>query len=355
MYSTYLPPLTHTTPLTVIRREIRLPRPGTVLVRLTQKVQGRDAVAECEGDPEYVFLDGARGLGVEPSQVGSCMVRDRDTWVEEGDILAQREGISRRTLRAPGDGRVIALNSGRILFEQAGEMIRLRAGFPGTIVETDGIQSVTLETSGALIQGVWGNQRQDSGVMRVVGEAPDDRMTTNRLDINLRGAILVAGICESAEPLKQAAELAIRGLILGSMQADMIPYVQNLPYPVLLTEGFGMKGINRPAFDLLSGNVGREAAVLAQTLQPYSMQRPEVVISLPAKSQVDLPDEIVLLEPGVRVRIVCSRCAGETGMVREILPEAVDYPSGIRASSALVDLGESGSVKVPLANLEVLQ
>ena len=113
--------------------------------------------------------------------------------------------------------------------------------------------------------------------------------------------------------------------------------------------------MNRPSFELLSGNVGREGVVLAQTLQPYSMQRPEVVISLPAKSQVDLPDEIVLLEPGVRVRIVCSRCAGETGMVREILPEAVDYPSGIRASSALVDLGASGIVKVPLANLEVLQ
>ncbi len=355
MYSTYLPPLTHAAPLTVIRRELMLPRPGTVLVRLTQKVQSRDVVAECEGDPKYVFLDGARGLGVDSTLLGRYMLKDRSARVEEGDILAQRDGISRRTLRAPGDGHVIALNSGRILFEQTGELYRLRAGFPGTVVETDGIRSVILETTGSLIQAVWGNGLQDAGVMRLVGDAPDDQMTTTRLDINLRGAVLVAGICESEEPLKQAAELSIRGLILGSMQASMIPFVKKLPYPVVLTEGFGMRGINSPAFDLLSGNIGREVSVVAQSLQPFSVKRPEVIIPLPAKSQVDFPEEIVLLEPGVRVRIVRSKHAGESGMVREILEDAVVYPSGIRASSALVDLGSSGTQTVPLANLEVLQ
>ncbi|MBN1267231.1 MAG: hypothetical protein JXA25_17195 [Anaerolineales bacterium] len=355
MYNIYLPPLTHVSPLTVIRRELTLPRPGTVLVRLTQKVQGRDVVAECEGDPVYVFLDAARGLGVEPDQVSRYMIKERDIWVEEGDILAQREGLSRRSVRSPGNGRIVTLSGGRILFEQTGEQFRLRAGFPGTVVETDGIQGVILETVGALIQGTWGNHGQDFGVMRMVGEGPDDRMTTSRLDINLRGAILVAGVCDGEEPLRQAAELTIRGLILGSMEASLIPFVRTLSYPVVVTDGFGNRGINAPAFDLLSGNIGREAAVLAYSIDPYSFRRPEVVIPLPAASQVNIPEEIILLEPGVRVRILRSKHTGEAGMVREILPDAVSYPSGIRASSALVDLGDSGTVTVPLANLEVLQ
>jgi len=355
MFDTYLPPITHVSPLTVIRRELVLPRAGTVLVRLTQKVQGRDVVAECEGDPEYIFLDAARGLGVEIDQVGQYMVKERNVWVEEGDILAQREGLSRRAIRAPGNGRIVILSGGRILFEQTGELFRMRAGFPGNVVETDGIQGVILETVGALIQCSWGNSGQDFGVMRMVGSGPDDRMTTTLLDINLRGAILVAGVCDGEEPLKQAADLSIRGLILGSMQASLISLVRKLPYPVVLTDGFGSRGINAPAFDLLSGNIGREAAVNARSSNPYAFHRPEVIIPLPASPQADIPEEIVLLEPGVRVRILRSSHSGAAGMVREILPDAEIYPSGIRASSALVDLGDLGTVTVPLANLEVLQ
>ena len=292
---------------------------------------------------------------MDSDQVSRYMVKERNTWVEEGDVLAQREGLSRRAIRAPGNGRIVTLSDGRILFEQTGDLFRMRAGFPGTVVETDGIQGVILETVGTLIQGTWGNFGQDFGVMRLVGEGPGDAMTTSRLDINLRGAILVAGVCEGEEPLRQAAELSIRGLILGSMHASLIPFVRKLAYPVVLTDGFGVKGINAPAFDLLSGNIGREAAVIAHSNDPYSISRPEIVIPLPATSHVDIPDEIVLLEPGVRVRILRSEHTGEAGMVREILPEAMTYPSGIKASSAVVDLGDSGVVTVPLANLEVLQ
>jgi hypothetical protein len=212
-----------------------------------------------------------------------------------------------------------------------------------------------LETTGVLIQAKWGNGREDFGVMRMIGEGPESRLQTGQLDINLRGAVLVAGMCDHPAPLHQATELSVRGVILGSISSELIPVARRLPYPLVVLEGFGRFAINEPAYNLLGSNVGREAAIDARPSAPYAVRKPEVIIPLPATKETDLPDEVILLESGVRVRILRSPYQSKVGIVQEILGEAVVYPSGVRARSALVALESEGSVTVPLANLEVLQ
>ena len=355
MRNFYIPPVTHVIPLTTIRRERVLPVPGAVTVRVNEKVQASHVVAEAETVPRHFFLDVVRGLGVAQRNVGRYIVRREGDRVDAGEVIAGPVGIARRTIRAPANGRIITISRGRVLFEARGELVALRAGFPGMVIATDGTRSVTIEATGALIQAIWGNGRQDYGVMRMVGEGPADRLKTDQLDVNLRGAVLVAGICDHPAPLHQATELSVRGVILGGLASDLIPVAQRLPYSVVVLEGFGERPINPPAFHLLSSNIGREVAIDGQQPRSFQLQRPEVIIPLPATRDIELPDEVIPLKPGVRVRILRAPYQGEVGAVQSVLDQAAEYPSGIRAMSAKIELAGGNIVTVPIANLEVLQ
>lgn len=355
MSGTYLPPVKHVSPLNAIRRERKLPVPGTVMVRVNEKVQAADVLAEAEVRPRHVFIDVARALGVPPREVTRHMACERGDRVEGGDILAGPVGLPRRMVRAPADGRVVEISQGRVLFQQSGRMVSLQAGFPGTVISTDGVRTVVLETTGALVQASWGNGREDFGVMRMIGETAAERLQTDKLDVNLRGAVLIAGICQHPGPLQQAHELAVHGIILGSASSDLIPLMRRMPFPILVLEGFGEVPINPTSFNMLSTNIGREVCLNAKNTRAYESQCPEVIIPLPATTDVDLPDDVFPLKPGIRVRLLRAPYFGESGIVREILDRAVQFPSGILARSVKVELSSGGTVTVPMANLEVIQ
>lgn len=351
----YLLPVKHVLSLTTIRRERIMPVPGVVTVRVNEKVQANHVIAEGVTTPNHYYLDLARGLGVPENRVSQYMVLQQGDRAEVGDVIAGPVGISRRTVRAPTDGRVVAVLRGRVLFEARGEAFEMRAGIPGKVIATDGVSIVTIETTGALIQAAWGNGKRDFGLMRLVGDGPGSRLQTGQLDINFRGAILVAGTCDHPAPLHQATELNVRGVILGGMSSSLISVTQRLPYPVVVTEGFGSRPINLPAYELLRSNVGREVALSATPAEPYNTQRPEIIIPLPANRPVGLPDEVIPVKSGTRVRVLREPGQGDVGLVREVLPAASLYPSGIRAMSATVELDRSGVITVPLANLDTLQ
>ncbi|MGD8812937.1 MAG: hypothetical protein PVI78_00520 [Anaerolineales bacterium] len=351
----YIPPVTHIMPLTTIRREWRLPAPGTIAVRVNERINAYDVVAESETTAHHVILDIARALNV-PEDLASrhllCDVGDR---LAPGDRIAVGKGWLKRTIRAPANGRVVAISEGRVLFEVLEKPYEMQAIFPCVVVDTDGIRTISVETTGALIQAVWGNGKRDFGVLRMVAGGSSGTLTTETLDIGLRGSVLVAGSCLQAAPLHQATELTVRGLILGSLSAALIPMVKRLEYPVLVLEGFGDVGINNAAYELLKANEGKEASLDGTPSQTYSYRRPEVIIPMPSTRRFDLPEDIVPLSPGVRVRVVRQPHMGEVGVVRELLTRAVSYPNGNMARSARLDLEGAGSVTVPLDNLEVIQ
>jgi hypothetical protein len=323
-----VPPVLHVLPLTTIRRQRTLPVPGRVTVELNQRVRPRDVVAEAEIAPQHQFIDVAHMLGVDPREVSRYLTRERDERIEKGEVIAGPVGIARRTVRSPEDGRIVAIMDGKVLFEIHSEPLLLKAGIPGEVVATDGITSVTIETTGALIQGVWGNNRQDFGVMRIIGEGPRDRLLTDQLDTGLRGAILIAGICDHPAPLYQARELTLRGLVLGGLSAELIPVAERLPYPVIILEGFGSLPISSPVYELLSTSRGREAGLDSLLSGPYDSQRPEIIIPLPVVNPVDLPEDLIPLNPGVRVRVTRAPYQGMVGVVQHILIKQSVIPMG---------------------------
>lgn len=354
MMTNQLPPVRHFTGLTTVRRQRKLRGPGTIAVRVREKVQPTDVVAEVQPPAKHHFLDLAAGLGVPPAEVGRYMKVELGAMVEEGQILAGPVGIARRTMRAPANGRVLSLSRGRMLFEAQQDPYPLSAGLPGEIVGSDGSSTVTIETTGALVQGVWGNGRRAWGVLRAVGNGPAERLQPAKLDITLRGALLVAGVADNPAPLHQATELSVRGMILGSMSAELIPVALRMTYPIMLIEGFGEVPMNTPAYELLNANVGREASLEATIREAYEAQLPEVIVPLPASQRAHSPESVVPFKPGVRVRALRPPYAGVVGNLLHFLPRPEAYPSGVLSRSATVELEGIGPVAIPLANLEVI-
>src|SRR5690349_15381035 len=198
---TMFAPVHHIVGLTSIVRERLLPVAGTVTARQGQKVSPVDVIAETSWSRDHVLIDVAGRLGVHPiaaDKLIKCKVGDQ---IAANAEVAAGRGLFSRAIRAPREGRVVAVGGGQILMEVGLTKVELRAGIPGTIIEIIPNRGAIIQTAGSLIQGVWGNGRIDSGMLVNVAESPDGVLSTARLDVSLRGSILMAGMVQDAETL----------------------------------------------------------------------------------------------------------------------------------------------------------
>ncbi len=346
--------IVHVLPLTTIRRERVLPIPGRVLVRQGQKVDPRDVIAEATLVPEHLLLDVSRSLGVSAKQAQSFIQREVGDDVAEGDLIAGPVGITRRVLRAPISGRISIIRKGKILLEVATLPYELRSGTTGVITDLIPDRGAVIETVGALIQGVWGNGHMDFGLMQNMLEAPDGKLTSDQLDVSLRGTVVLGGYCDEPKSLRNAADIPVKGLILASMSASLIPLAEKMPYPIVVLRGFGFRPLDSVSYNLLTTNQNREVAINAISFDHFSGTRPEIVIPLSSSKDPHYPMETEDYAAGQNVRLMRSTDQNSIGTIEYILDQPAVLPSGLRAASARVNLENGEIAIVPLVNLEVL-
>ncbi len=346
--------IVHVLPLTTIRRERALPVPGRVLVRQGQKVEPRDVIAEASLTPEHLLLDVARSLGVSAKQAQSFIQREAGEEVAEGDLLAGPVGITRRVLRAPVSGKISIIHQGKILLEVETAPYELRSGMTGVITDLISDRGAVIETIGALIQGIWGNGRLDSGLMQNKLEAPDGKLTSNQLDVSLRGTVILGGFCDEPKALRNAADVPIKGLILSSMAASLVPLARKMPYPIIVLRGFGFHPMDSVSYNLLTTNQNREVAINAVSFDRFSGTRPEIIIPLSSSKDPHYPMETEDYAAGQKVRLMRSTDKNSIGTIQYIFGQPAVLSSGLRALSAKVNLENGETITVPLANLEVL-
>ncbi len=347
-------PVINILPLTTIERERVLPIPGRVVARQGQKVAPRDVIAETDLAPEHIILNIAQGLGVSIEQADDAIQRIMGDDVKEGDIVAGPVGITRRVVRAPVDGRIMLAGEGQVLLRIEKPPFALRAGITGEVSELIPEYGAVVATEGALIQGVWGNGRADFGLLQSKIETPDDELNPVHIDVSLRGSIVLGGYCADATVLQKAAEVPIRGLIVTSISANLIPLAKKVSFPVIALEGFGQIPMNSVSYKLLTSNSNREVAINAEALNLQSGHRPEVIIPLPATREAQPPSLLEPLNPGQTVRISRHPYQAQTGTIELLYNDPIVLPNGLRAAGALIALNDDHSVQVPLANLEVI-
>jgi hypothetical protein len=355
----YYPPESRITPLTVIRRERLLPVQGQVLVHPGETVGPADVVARCLVPGTMRVLDVSRELHLRRDRVSESIRKSPGDAVQANEVIAGPGGLLgrlRRACRSPVEGQVIEVRDGLVLIEEAGTPFELRAHLKGQITNVMPNRGVVISAAGALIQGVWGNGGEAEGVLKLLVDSPQKPLRNRTIDVSCHGAVVVGGRIMDEKTLEQAVEAQVRGMIIGSVSADLGPQLEVLPFPVLVTEGFGVMPMSDPVFALLHANVGREAMISADTKTRWGARRPEVLIPLRAEDETPAEEPgSRILQVGDRVRLLRAPHVGSVGTVRELppLPQLVD--SGARLPVALVDLAQEQSVAVPVVNLELIR
>ena len=351
---TMLAPVTHIVPLTKVRRARLLPTSGRVLVKAGQSVTASDVVAETRLQNKHILVDVQRDLNMtSAAETRDVIERKLGERVQEGDVIAETGKLFRRVVRAPVSGLIVMISNGQVLLEVDQAPFRLKAGMDGEVIEVIPEQGVLVETNGALLQGVWGNNKVSQGLLLNLTKSSSDELTPSKMDVGMRGAIGFSGWCGRPEVLDIAAQLPLRGLILGSIMPDLIPMAEKMEFPIMVLEGFGQIAINNIAYDLLTTNVQRNIALNTMQWNHFTGSRPEAIITLPAPAESS--PEVDIYKNGQTVRVQTAPFCGHTGILSQVLPGLTTLDNGLRTQAGIVRLADNKEITVPLANLDVLQ
>jgi len=313
-----------------------------------------DVVAEAEIGQNHLFIDVAQQLNISIAAAESLIHFNVGERIEENQVIAQRTGIIPQTIRAPMGGRVVTVGAGLVMLDVGEGTFELRAGYPGAVTRVFPERGVEISVTGALVQGVWGNGRIDSGLMLPLLSQPEDVLQVRQIDVSLRGSVVLAGYLNDTSVLQAGSELPLRGLILANISPALIPAALQVRYPVIVIDGFVHSPMNMAAFKLLTTNAKREAAINAQSYDRYSGTRPELIIPLPVSQEPPTPRDVDIFAPNQQVRICRAPCPGAIGTLVNLLPGLTAFPNGLRLEAAEVQLHNGDQVVIPLVNLELV-
>ena len=190
----------------------------------------------------------------------------------------------------------------------------------GTVVETLDRYGAVIEAQVALIEGLWGGGAESSGALRVMVEAPDEPLTVAAIDIDSARYVLVGGASIDQAALLRAAEVRVKGIIVGSIHARLTEMEAKLPYPIIVTEGFGQIPMSAVIFDLLQNYDGELTYLSGSPNGHSSGQRPEILVFPTSSGQATPIDGNTILRAGDTVRITREPYIGRMGTIKS-LPE----------------------------------
>ncbi|MGE5140550.1 MAG: hypothetical protein ACM3JD_13875 [Rudaea sp.] len=357
-------PETRVAPEVRVRRERLLPVRGEVATAVGSRLEPLDVIARAVPPRARRAISLTRVLGVREADVPRRLKKLAGDSVQAREIIIARPinlGLQQLVYRAPGAGQIVSIKGSWLVLDLDGMPVDLKALYRGSVVSVTPRLGATIEAQGALVQGIWGSGKEGYGVIKPLAKTPDQIAGAESLDVETRGAILVAGAGIGEDAMRRADSLHAGGLITGSLDPRLIPVAQALEMPVLVTEGFGRAPMSVPIFELLISCAGQEASVNATKPVRGDSRRPEVFIPLvtrPGEAGTAREPAPLTAEPGARVRVLCEPYLGRVGVLpQELLVKWIADESGLRLPSVQIELqdaGETESVLIPLTDLELI-
>jgi hypothetical protein len=370
MGSAYTPGLTISSH-TRIERVRRLPIKGEILVSIGDQVFPDTNVARAQLPGLMQMVRVSNILGIEPEDLSSALRVNVGESVTSGQLLAQSKGLFglfSTEVKSPVDGIVETVSniSGNMGIRQASIPIDLKAYIKGTVTEIQPGEGVTVSTSGALIQGIFGFGGEKSGEVVVVSKTSDSMLTASEIDRSMAGKIIVGGSNLTGDALIKANEIGVAGVITGALiDKDMVEFLgydigvaitghEKINTTVLITEGFGTIPMAHQTFDLLKSVEGKVGSINGATQIRAGVIRPELIVP-DNRADIDIiADDSFILEVGTSIRIIREPFFGELATVSSLPTELTNVESGasVRVLEAKLVSGEK--VVVPRANVEIM-
>lgn len=372
MAHAYTPGL-RVTPQAVLRKVRRLPLPGRIHVAVGDVVRATDIVAATELPGNVTTVNIAREMNCQPNEVPGHMVKRVGEAVAAGEVLAEAKsffGLFHSFARAPVAGTVESVSeiTGQVLLRGAPTPVSLEAYVDGTVTELVGDEGVTIETVGALLQGIFGLGGETYGELHLACEAPEQPLTPERLGAECAGRVVVGGSHASLAALRRAIEVGAKAVVVGGVSDtdvdELLGYHlgvavtghERLGLTLVVTEGFGTIPMAARSFALLQERVGQPASVSGATQIRAGVIRPEVIVAAPGATPTTTAEgEAGLLDLGSPIRLIrepyFGQLASVTGLPEE--PRQIATEAQVRVLTAR--LADGTEVTVPRANVELIE
>jgi len=359
----------------VIRKERKLPLWGDVLVNKGDRVNAEDVVARALLPGPVHPKNLAGELGIPPSELKNALIVKKGESIKKGQVIARARvffGLFKVEATSPIDGYLEDFSeiTGQVILRENPIPVEVLAYLDGVVEEVIPREGVIIRTVAALVQGIFGVGGEKIGTLKVAVDSPYDTLKSDRINENLKGAIVVGGRTADIEAINKAAEVGIKALVLGSIDdgvlRDFVGYDigvaitgnENVPFTLIITEGFGDLPMAERTFNLFKKFEGLKASANGATQIRAGVQRPEVIIF---RKDVDPFEEVEdklesgHLDIGTTVRIIRDPYFGEIGTVIDLPNEPIVIETESKVRVLKVRLMDGREVVIPRANVEIIE
>jgi hypothetical protein len=371
MAHAYTPGLKVTANYEVTKERI-LPLKGEVLVKVGDKVQPDDVVAQTHLPGPVEPMNVANVLSIPPEDVAECMLKKEGDKVQKDEVIALSSsffGLFKSKAKSPIDGTVENVSSvtGQVLLRGAPVPVQVKAYLTGEVVEVFENEGVAVRTWASFIQGIFGIGGETHGELMMVCATNDEILSDDKISGACTGKVIVGGSLVTAAALNKAIKVGAKGIVVGGFGdkdlRDFLGYDLGVAITgheekgitLVVTEGFGEIMMAENTFDLLKENEGKLACINGATQIRAGVIRPEVVIPKDASVGEVYKVQTLGLAVGSPVRVIRQPYFGKLGTVTELPPELQKLGSGSMARVLEVEFPDKERAIIPRANVEMIE
>ena len=358
---------------TKISKKRQLPLKGIVHLNVGDAVKSDEVVASTELPGNVQMVNVANKLNIEPENVPECMLVKLDENISKDQIIAESKGIFgmfKSQLKSPIDGTLTSVSeiTGQAIVSEPPIPVEVDAYTSGTITSIEIDEGVTIETEGALVQGILGIGGENHGILKVATTSPDEELTADMIQEDHKGMVLIGGSFLRLSTFQHAKKIGVSGIvsggfdyrdlskILGYSLGVAITGSEEIGPSLIITEGFGRIGMAERTYNLLSSNEGKFAAINGSTQIRAGVIRPEIIIPDEEVSGEgsDYKETDLAISTGSFIRVIRAPYFGKVGKVKSLPAALTQMESETMVRVAEIEF-EDGSVEIiPRANLEMI-
>jgi len=231
----------------------------------------------------------AKRLNVAPKQIKAYMKKSEGDFVYAGDSLASRIFDKNTALpsivSAPSTGTIkkVDLETGEVIIQYDKKPYRVAAGIEGKVENIDPGNAVIISYNGLTLKGIIGFGNESYGKLKVIidkteiDKCEDDQVLcfTTQIDNSI---------------IKKAVEQNVKGIIAPSIDStELVKFTgkeigvaltgdEDIPFPLILTEGFGEFELNSEYKETFEENIGKNVYINGHTQIRAGVTRPKIII-----------------------------------------------------------------------------
>lgn len=235
-----------------------------------------------------VTVNIAKKLNIPPKSMKGYLKKQKNDFVNTYEPLAVKlSGGEAITVPAPSTGTITNVDSkkGTLTIQYKAKPYKMQAGVAGTVVEVKENLSAEIEYNGTNLSGIIGFGGEAFAELHYLGNP-----VKSLQEDDLKDKIVVFANKINIGFLRRCAELECKGVIAPSLNyKDVVEFIgkeigvaltgtEKIPYPLILTQGFGDFPMDEKYKAFLSESDGKWAYINGHTQIRAGVVRPKIII-----------------------------------------------------------------------------